>query len=127
MARKKTPTLTEAELKIMTVVWEKNEASVHDVLAALPGEPKLAYNTVLTTMRILEQKGYLMHAKSGRAFVYRPLVNRSHARSKAVRQMISSFFDESPELLMLSLIQDSDITPEELHKLKDMIDEKAKR
>ena len=61
MARKKTPNLTEAELRLMKVVWDLKEASVNDVLVNLPEDYNLAYNTVLTTMRILEQKGYLKY------------------------------------------------------------------
>ncbi len=125
MARKQTPTLTEAELRIMKVVWHSGEASVNDVLTALPDDNKLAYNTVLTTMRILERKGYLKHAKQGRAFVYRPLVNRAKARTRAVQQMIHSFFDNSTEALMLSIMNDEQITEEELSRLQDMIKNKA--
>jgi predicted transcriptional regulator len=125
MARKQTPTLTEAELRIMKVVWQSGEASVNDVLTALPDESKLAYNTVLTTMRILERKGYLKHAKQGRAYLYKPLVNRAGARSKAVQHMIHSFFDNSPEALMVSIMEDEKITAEELQRLRDMIGEKG--
>jgi len=125
MARKGTPTLTEAELRVMKAVWELEEASVNDVLSSLPSRTRPAYNTVLTIMRILERKGYLEHVKEGRAYVYRPLVNRKGARRKAVRHMISSFFEGSPRLLMLSLMEDEKITPEELEQLKKMIDEKA--
>ncbi len=124
MARKGTPTLTEAELRVMKAVWELEEASVNDVLSALPEKARPAYNTVLTIMRILERKGYLEHVKMGRAYLYRPLINRKGARSKVVRHMISSFFEDSPRLLMLSLMEDEKITPEELEQLKKMIGER---
>ena len=121
MARSKTPTLTEAELRIMKIVWELERASVNDVAATLPAGKPLAYNTILTTMRILEHKGYLRREKVGRAHVYRPVVSRRQARTKAMRQMVSSFFDGSPEQLMLSIIENERLTPEEIARLKKMI------
>ena len=122
MARKKTPTLTEAELKVMLAVWEAGEATVNDVVEAMPTDDRPAYNTVLTIMRILEQKGYLKHSKQGRAHVYRPVVSRGQARSQVVRHMVRSFFNDSPELLVLSILENEKLTPEELDRLKQMID-----
>lgn len=124
MARKQTPTLTEAELRIMKVVWEAEEASVNDVLGALAPDSKLAYNTVLTTMRILERKGYLRHVKQGRAYIYKPIVNQAKARRKAVQHMLDNFFDNSAEALMLSLMKDEKISAEDIRRLKDMVDGK---
>ena len=124
MARKQTPTLTEAELKIMRVVWETEEASVNDVLDALAPDSKLAYNTVLTTMRILERKGYLRHVKKGRAYIYKPLVNQAKAQRKAVQHMLSSFFDNSAEALMLSLMKDENMSADDIRRLRDMVDGK---
>lgn len=124
MARKQTPTLTETELKIMKIVWEISQGSVNDVLEAWVDKPIPAYNTVLTMMRILERKGYLEHAKQGRAYVYRPLVNQTSARRKAVSHMVKSFFDGSPELLVLSLMEDSKLTPDEIGRIEKMFEEK---
>ena len=84
MARKESPVLTEAELPLMDVIWARGTCTVSDVLEALPNDPPLAYNTVLTTLRILEEKGYLEHEKDGRAFVYKPRVPRDQARRSAV-------------------------------------------
>ena len=70
MARSKSATLTEAELRIMNVLWEKGSATVHEVLQALPAKPALAYNSVLTIVRILETKGYVKHVKDKRAHIY---------------------------------------------------------
>ena len=126
MARKKTPTLTEAELRIMTVVWETNGATVNDVLSALPAGTNLAYNTVLTTMRILEQKRYLRHDKEGRAHIYRPCITRAQARRKAVQHIVKSFFDNSPELLLLNILDNEKISDDELERLKKMTDETDK-
>ena len=121
MARKKSPTLTEAELRLMEVLWEKRSATVGEVLAGLPDDTALAYNTVLTTLRILESKGYVVHAESGRAFVYRPLVGRDEARRSATQQLVRRFFDNSPGLLALSLLEQEHIDEEELERLKTLI------
>ncbi|MFH1686524.1 MAG: BlaI/MecI/CopY family transcriptional regulator [bacterium] len=123
MARKKAPTLTDAELRIMQVVWEKGQATVTEVVEDLPRPSRPAYNTVLTTMRILEQKGYLQHVKAGRAHIFQPLVSRPQAQKKAMRHMLRSFFDDSPELLLVSILQDENISPDELKRLREMIGE----
>ena len=123
MPRRKTPTLTEAELKVMDMVWKLGEATVNDVASVQKGPHPLAYNTILTMMRILEKKGYLRHEKNGRAHLYRPIVDRQQARSKAVRQMVKSFFDNSPELLMMNLLKSEELSAEERDRLKQMLDE----
>jgi predicted transcriptional regulator len=122
MARKKTPTLTEAELRVMHVVWELGQATVNDVVAASAETRDLAYNTILTTMRILERKGYLTHTKDGRAHVYRPLVDRKQAQTKAVRHMLKSLFDNSPEMLLVNLLRNESLSGDELDRLKSMIE-----
>ena len=104
MARKKTAGLTDAELKLMEVLWKTGPATVNDVAEALPKDPALAYSTVLTTLRILETKGYLKHTKDGRAFLYEPIVAREQARENAVTHLLRRFFENSPELLLLNLI-----------------------
>jgi predicted transcriptional regulator len=122
VARKKSPTLTEAELRLMEVLWDKRSATVGEVLAGLPEDTALAYSTVLTTLRILETKGYVAHAESGRAFVYRPLVGRDEARRSATQQLVRRFFDNSPELLALSLLEQENIDDQELQRLKRLIE-----
>ncbi len=122
MARKKAPNLTEGELKIMRLVWELGEATVSGVIGAMPKDNRPAYNTVLTIMRILEQKGYLRRVKEGRAHVYRPVVSRSQARRKAVRHMVVSLFDNSPEQLLLSILESEKLSPAEVARLKRLID-----
>ena len=125
MARSKSPTLTEAELRLMEIVWRRGEVTVGDIVEALPAEQALAYSTVLTTMRILEHKGYVHHRKEGRAFVYESLVDRTQARQSAVRYVLSRFFDNSPELLVLNLLQSDDVDDNELQRLKKMIRDKG--
>ena len=127
MARKKSLNLTDAELRLMDVIWEKGSATVGEVADALPGEPGLAYNTVLTTLRILEEKGYLEHtkAKEGRAFVYRALVGRNEAGRNAVRYLVSRFFRNSPELLVLNLLEDENLDARELARIRALLAEDA--
>ncbi|SPE38837.1 Transcriptional repressor, CopY family [Candidatus Sulfopaludibacter sp. SbA3] len=127
MARKKSPNLTEAELRLMDVIWEKGAATVTEVAEALPQELGLAYNTVLTTLRILEDKGYLRHtkAKEGRAFVYEAVVGRNEAGRNAVRYLVSRFFRNSPELLVLNLLEDEELDAKELARIRELIVEDA--
>jgi predicted transcriptional regulator len=123
LARKKSPNLTEAELRLMDVVWEKGEATVSEVAEALPRDLGLAYNTVLTTMRILEEKGFLRHTKSkeGRAFVYRAVVGRDEASRTALRYLVSRFFRNSPELLVLNLLEDEELSRKELGRIRALL------
>lgn len=123
MARKKSPNLTEAELRLMDVVWEKGEATVSEVAEALPRDLGLAYNTVLTTMRILEEKGFLRHTKSkeGRAFLYRAVVGRDEASRTALRYLVSRFFRNSPELLVLNLLEDEELSRKELGRIRALL------
>ena len=123
MARKKSLNLTEAELRLMDIVWEKGAATVGEVAAALPGEPGLAYNTILTTLRILEQKGYVRHTKprEGRAFVYRALVGREQASRNALRHLVRGFFGNSPELLVLNLLDDGDLSTRQLQNIRNLL------
>lgn len=119
MPRKKTSTLTNAEHRIMEVIWAKGSATVADVVDALHG--KDAYSTILTLMRILKAKGYLVTRKEGRAFVFTPKVDRDTAARKAVHQLLSKFFSGSPSELVLAFLREEEITPEELDELKEKI------
>ena len=125
MARKKSQDLTEAELRLMDVIWRKGTATVAEVAEALPVELGLAYNTVLTTMRILEDKRYLRHTKSkdGRAFVYHAIVGQKEASRNAVRRLLTRFFRNSPEELVLNLLENEDLTEQELTRIRKRISE----
>jgi predicted transcriptional regulator len=109
----------------MQIVWRTGRATVAEVAAALPKELDLAYNTVLTTMRILEAKGYLRHvkAKDARAFVYRPVVGRGEATRNAVRQLLGRFFANSPEALVLNLLEDETLGEVELKKIRTLLEQ----
>jgi BlaI family transcriptional regulator, penicillinase repressor len=120
MARKQSITLTEAELPIMEIIWTKGSAAVTDVVEGMT-DSQVAYNTVLTTLRILERKGYVRHTKEGRAFVYHPVVERGEASRKAVRNLMKRFFQDSPELLILNVLEDEKLDQTELDRLKKLI------
>jgi predicted transcriptional regulator len=125
MPPKKSNTLTEAELRLMKILWRRGESAVNDLVAAMPeGEP-LAYNSVLTTIRILEQKGYVGHRQEGRAFIYRPIVAEQEASRGEVKHVLSRFFGNSREQLLLTLLGDDEISREELERLKAAIREAA--
>ena len=121
MARSKSATLTEAELRIMNVLWQRRSATVHEVLETLPEKPALAYNSVLTIIRILEKKGYVKHVKDKRAHVYIPRVGREDATRFEVRHLLSRFFGNSPELLVLNILEEKNIDAEELGRLRQLL------
>lgn len=105
----------------MKILWRRGECAVTDLVADLPDGESLAYTSVLTTIRILEQKGYVEHRQEGRAFIYRPSVAEHEAIRSEVRQVLNRFFGNSRERLLLSLLGDDEISPEELRRLKDLI------
>lgn len=125
MARTKSAILTEAELRIMNVLWNRGSATVHEVLQSLTEKPPLAYNSVLTIIRILEKKGYVKHEKDKRAFIYMPLVDRKDATRSEVRRLVSRFFGNSHELLVLNILEEQSIDAEELARVRQLL-EKSK-
>lgn len=122
MPPRKSSTLTEAELRLMDVLWEKGPGTVHQLLEALDGKPVLAYNSVLTTIRILEKKGYVQHLKDGRAHVYQAVIGRKEATRSEVRNLVGRFFKNSHDLLMLNLLEDSTLDAQELKRLRDLLE-----
>jgi BlaI family transcriptional regulator, penicillinase repressor len=122
LPRSQSATLTEAELRIMNVLWQKGSATVHEVLEALPAKPALAYNSVLTIVRILEKKGYVKHLKDKRAHVFSPRVDRKDATRFEVRHLVSRFFGNSHDLLVLNILQDKGIDAEELERLRQLLE-----
>lgn len=122
MARNKSATLTDAELRLMEIIWERGPSTVQEVVDALPAETPLAYSTVLTMLRILDQKQYLTHKKSGRAYVYHPLVKKEEAQRGALQHLMKRFFDDSPELLVLNLMESTEFNAVDIERLKSMID-----
>ena len=122
MPPRQSATLTEAELRIMDVLWQKGPATVQQVLDWLPEKPALAYNSVLTTIRILEKKGYVEHEKDGRAHIYAPVIGRKEATRTEIRHLAGRFFKNSEELLMLSLLEDRGLDASELKRLREMLE-----
>ena len=123
MPPKPSNTLTEAELRIMRVLWRRGASLVSDVLAAMPAEAPLAYNSVLTTIRILEGKGYVTHREQGRAFLYSARVAEQEASRTEVRHVLGRFFGNSRERLLLSLLGEEGIRAEELERLRATVAE----
>jgi predicted transcriptional regulator len=121
MPPKKSNTLTEAELRLMKILWRRGESAVTDLVSAIPEGEALAYNSVLTTVRILEQKGYVEHRQEGRAFVYWAVVAEQEASRSEVKHILSRFFGNSREQLLLTLLGDGDISRDELERLKAAI------
>jgi predicted transcriptional regulator len=122
LARNKSATLTEAELRIMNVLWDRGSATVHEVLQAFPDNPPLAYNSVLTIIRILEKKAYVKHVKDKRAHVYTAQVNRKDATRFEVRHLISRFFGNSHEQLVLNVLEETSIDAAELNRLRQLLE-----
>ena len=122
MPPRKSPTLTEAELRLMEVLWQKGPSTVQQVQEFLPEKEPLAYNSVLTTIRILEKKGYVKHIKDGRAFVYSPLVERQEATRSEIGRLVNRFFGNSQELLVLNILEDRGMDAAELKRLRMMLE-----
>jgi len=116
-------TLTEAELRLMRLLWQTGECSVQDLVSSMPADSRLAYNSVLTTIRILEAKGYVEHRQEGRAFLYSPRIAEQDAQQTEVRHIMNRFFSNSREKLMLAVLGNGEVKQAELKRLKQLIAE----
>ncbi len=125
MPPKKSATLTEAELRLMKILWRRGESGVADLVAALPDDESIAYNSVLTTIRILEKKGYVTHRQEGRAFLYSASVAEQEAGQSAVQHLVSRFFGNSREQLVLSLLGDGSLSKDEIQRLRELVNHAA--
>jgi predicted transcriptional regulator len=125
VSRRKSVVLTDHELRLMEVLWRKNSATVADVVDALP-PPPLAYSTVLTTLRTLEQKGHVTHEEDGRAFVYRPSIQRTDAANSAIRHVLDRFFGSSPGALAVTLLDDARLSDDDLAHIKRILARRRK-
>lgn len=121
MPPKQSATFTEAELRIMEVLWRKGSGTVQQVLDWLPDT--LAYNSVLTTIRILEKKGHVQHVKDGRAHIYQPIIGREEATRSEIRHLVSRFFRNSHEALLLNILQEEEIDAAQIKRLREMLDQ----
>jgi BlaI family transcriptional regulator, penicillinase repressor len=123
MPRRRSPALTDAEARIMAVLWQRTTVRVADVVAALRKKHAVSYSTVQTILRILEDKGYVTHEKVARAFIYRARVDERQARRRALRHLVARLFNGSPSLLVLNVLEDDRIDAEELNHLKKIIED----
>ena len=121
MPPKRSITLTKAELRLMKILWDRGESTVTEMVAAISAEEALAYTSVLTTIRILDTKGYVSHRQEGRAFLYSACIGEIEASRSEVRHVLQRFFGNSRERLLLSLLGDDEISPCELSRLKEAI------
>ena len=116
---------TERELDVMDVLWERGASTVAEVQELLADE--LAYTTVLTMLRTLEEKGYVTHEEEGRAYRYYPLVGRSEAGASAVKRLMGKLFRGSPELLLTQVVSQRGLTTEQLEAMRQMLNERLER
>jgi BlaI family penicillinase repressor len=119
--RPKSPTLTEQELEIMKIVWARDVATVRDVYEALLERRKIAYTTVMTMMKILEQKKYLRKNQEDRAYVYRPTKPKNQVIKGMVREFVNRVFNGSAEPLLVHLIEDQRLSEKELDEITRLI------
>ena len=121
MARRRSVPLTEAEQRLMEIVWSSGPATVGQIVEAIPEAERPAYNTVQTIMKILERKGYVEHGAEGRAFVYQAVVDRDAAARTALSHVVQRFFGGSPRALALNLVEGDHLTEDELDELQRTI------
>lgn len=123
MPRPSSETLTDREAQLMDVLWNLGTATAEQVREALPDRPH--DSTVRTLLRVLENKGYLTHDDRGRAYTYRPMVDRAKAQRTAVRGLVSRLFGNSAQALVLSLLEDETLTPEQLDEIRQSVESKT--
>jgi BlaI family transcriptional regulator, penicillinase repressor len=123
MARRPSQNLTEAELRVMRVLWSRKQATVGEVLEHWEGDRTPAYNTILTILGILERKGYVTHTREGRAFTYLPRVEQREARQSALSHILHRFFDDSRELLVLDLLGHEETNADEVRRVRELLEQ----
>jgi predicted transcriptional regulator len=121
VARRASPSLTEAELRLMQVLWEKRAATVAEIAEALP-PPQPHYSSIITILRILERKRFVRHFEQGRAYVYEPLIDRETAADSAIGQVVKNFFRNQPSSLALRLVAKEKLSADEVQRLRELID-----
>ena len=127
MPRKPSSLPTEVELELLKLVWRLGEATVRDVLEALPPKRRLAYTSVMSMMRVLEEKGYVTHRERDRAYVYRARVSEEQIAHGMIRHLVKRMFNGSPERLMVKLLEAADLSEEQLEALRRKINEAKRR
>lgn len=116
--------LTETELELMNLLWQMEEGSVRDVLAALPPERNLAYTSVSTMLRILEQKGVVGARKLGRGHLYYPILAREDYQNRSVNHLVDKVFDGAPAILVQRLLDTRSLSDADLEAIQAVLDER---
>jgi predicted transcriptional regulator len=117
--------LTDTELELMLILWKLEEASVHDVIAALPATRNMAYTTASTIIRILEKKGFVANRKLGKAHLYSPTLSKQQYESRTLGHVVGRLFENTPAALVARLIDDKRLTAEEIAELKQLLNKQA--
>lgn len=124
--KKKNDFLTEVELEFMTQLWELGHGTVRDILACLAPDRNLAYTSGATIMRILEQKNFVTSAKNGKTLVYRALLAKDAYQSRSLRNMSDKLFDKSPAMLVARLVDDADLSRDDLSEMRALLDRRLR-
>lgn len=127
MRRREQPRLGDLELRILNVLWERGPATVRHVLESLPAKGRPAYTTVLTIMRLMHEKGYLDREERGKAHVYRPRLQERRVKRGLLRGLIDSAFRGSTEALLVRLLEEEQLSPDELARIRRLIDAREGR
>lgn len=118
--------LTEVELELMAILWKLGEGNVADVIEQLPRDRKLAYTSVSTILRILEQKGVLTAKKEGRGHTYLPKVQKDEYEARSLKHMVNRVFDGTPVALVRQLLNSADLADSEIEEIKKLIQERER-
>ena len=124
MTRRKRPAMSPAETEVLRLVWESQHATVQQVYDALPANRKVTYVTVATLLRRLEEKGYLKHRVRGKAFIYTPAVKKEDVINRTIGDLVQRLFGGNPVPLMQHLALHSEITEEDIERLRDLAKKK---
>ena len=117
--------LTDAELELMLILWKLEEASVHDVLAALPKKKVVAYTTASTIIRILEKKGFVASRKEGKSHLYSPRITKKTYETRTLGHVMGKLFENTPSALVARLIDDHKLSPKEIAELKRLLNSRG--
>jgi len=116
--------LTQAELELMAILWSLEEASVAEVIESLPRSRQVAYTTVSTILRILEQKGFVASRKEGRGHLYSPKISKNAYEAKSLKQLVNKVFDGAPSALVRRLLDEHTLSQEEIHEIQVMLNKR---
>ena len=126
MRRRPGRKLGELELQILNILWQRGPSTVREVLEEVPVEPRPAYTTVLTMMRLMHEKGYLDRREQGRAHIYQTRLRERRVKRSLLRDLIDGAFRGSAEALVVRLLEDENLSREELRRVRRLIEEKGR-